>query len=122
MSIFAKAAAAVAMLGVSASSAVAGPYVNIENNAGWAGNDYTGAVTDFHVGYEGPIAESGGYYIQGGPALVQPDGSESETEFSAKVGANVGLTESLGAYGEVSGITADDDVNYGTKIGLKYNF
>ena len=122
MSIIAKAAACVAMLGVSASPAVAGPYVNIENNAGWAGNDYTGAVTDFHVGYEGPIGEGASYYIQGGPALVQADGEESETEFSAKAGLGVSLTESLGAYGEISGITSDDDVNYGTKIGLKYNF
>ena len=122
MSIIAKAAACVAMLGVSASSAVAGPYVNVENNAGWAGNDYSGAVTDFHVGYEGGIGENGGYYIQGGPAVVAVDGQDQETEFSAKVGASVGLTDSLSAYGELSGITADDDTNYGTKLGLKYNF
>ena len=122
MSIIAKAAACVAMLGVSASSAVAGPYVNIENNAGWAGNDYTGAVTDFHVGYEGPIGEGSSYYVQGGPALVAADGEESETEFSAKAGLGIGLTDSLGAYGEISGITAGDDTNYGTKVGLKYNF
>ena len=50
--------AATAALSVSAGAAVAGPYVNVETNAGWTGADYSGATTDFHVGYEGPIGES----------------------------------------------------------------
>ena len=108
-----------------AAPALAGPYVNIENNAGFTGSDYEGAVTEFHVGYEGDLGESASYYIQGGPAIVAPDGEESETEISGKVGASVALTESLGAYGELSMITADqdfDDLNVGGKLGLKYNF
>ena len=40
-----------------AAPALAGPYVNIEANAGWTGDDYTGATTDVHVGYEGAIGE-----------------------------------------------------------------
>ena len=44
--------AAVAALSMSAGAAVAGPYVNVETNAGWTGSDYNGATTDFHVGYE----------------------------------------------------------------------
>ena len=122
MSIIAKAAACVAMLGVTASSAVAGAYVNIENNSGFTGSDYNGAVTDFHVGYEGNLGESGAYYIQGGPAVVAVDGEENETELSGKVGASVGLTDRIDAYGEVSVLTAEDDNNYGTKVGLKYSF
>ena len=39
-------------------AAAAAPYVNVETNAGWVGDDYTAAVTDLHVGYEGPIGES----------------------------------------------------------------
>ena len=35
---------------VAPSAALAGPYVNVETNAGWTGADYTGAATDFHVG------------------------------------------------------------------------
>ena len=57
--------------------AFAGPYVNVETNAGWVGDDYTAAVTDLHVGYEGPIGESAGWYVQGGPALVNVDGEEA---------------------------------------------
>ena len=32
-----------------AAPALAGPYVNVEANAGWTGDDYTGATTDIHV-------------------------------------------------------------------------
>ena len=40
---------------VAPSAVMAGPYVNVETNAGWTGADYTGANTDFHVGYEGAL-------------------------------------------------------------------
>ena len=41
--------AATAALFTSAGAALAGPYVNVESNAGWAGDDYVGATTDIHV-------------------------------------------------------------------------
>jgi len=118
-------AATAALSVASAGAAVAGPYVNVETNAGWAGDDYVGAVTDLHVGYEGPIGESAAWYVQGGPAIVSPDGAESETEFSAKIGASVAVTESLGVYGELSAMTADqdfDDLGVGGKLGVKFAF
>ena len=46
---FAALAAATAIAAPSAS--LAGPYVNVETNASWVGDDYTGATTDPHVGY-----------------------------------------------------------------------
>ncbi len=117
--------AATAALSMSAGAAFAGPYVNVETNAGWVGDDYTGAATDLHVGYEGPVGESAAWYIQGGPTIVSPDGAESETEFSGKVGASVAVTEQLGIYGELSAITTQqefDDLNVGGKLGVKYSF
>jgi len=117
--------AAAAALSVSAGAAVAGPYVNVETNAGWAGDDYTGAVTDLHVGFEGPIGDSAAWYVQGGPAIVSPDGAESSTEFSGKVGASAALTDSVGVYGELSAITSDqefEDLSVGGKLGVKYSF
>ncbi|AXQ70497.1 hypothetical protein HOU04_gp098 [Synechococcus phage S-T4] len=117
--------AATAALSMSAGAAFAGPYVNVETNAGWVGEDYTGAATDLHVGYEGPVGESAAWYIQGGPTIVSPDGAESETEFSGKVGASVAVTEQLGIYGELSAITTQqefDDLNVGGKLGVKYSF
>lgn len=117
--------AATAALSMSAGAAVAGPYVNVETNAGWVGDDYTGAVTDLHVGYEGSLGENAAWYVQGGPSIVSPDGEESETEVSGKIGASVALTDRLGAYGELSAITSDqdfDDLGVGGKLGVKFSF
>ena len=114
--------AATAALSMSAGAAFAGPYVNVETNAGWVGDDYTAATTDLHVGFEGALGEESSWYVQGGPALVSIDGEETETEFSGKGGLNVAITEQLSAYGEVSFLTGEDDTNYGTKAGLKFNF
>ena len=62
--------AASAALSMSAGAALAGPYVNVETNAGWTGSDYNGAATDLHVGYEGALGERGSYYVQGGACLL----------------------------------------------------
>ena len=117
--------AAAAALSVSAGAALAGPYVNVETNAGWVGDDYSGAVTDFHVGYEGALSDSASYYVQGGASLVSPDGGEGDTVPSGKAGLGFAVTDALGAYGEVSFIgSGDDDIDrgYGAKLGVKYNF
>ena len=117
--------AATAVLSLSAGAAFAGPYVNVETNAGWTGADYTGAATDFHVGYEGALGESASYYVQGGATLVSPDGGDSDTVPSGKAGIGVAVTEKLGAYGEVSFVgSGDEDIDrgYGGKVGLKYSF
>ena len=117
--------AAVAAAPLFAGAALAGPYVNVEANAGWTGSEYNGAVTDLHVGYEGALGDSASYYVQGGASLVTPDGGESDTVPSGKAGLGLGLTDALGAYGEVSFLgSGDDDIDrgYGAKLGLKYNF
>ena len=117
--------AALSATALSAGAALAGPYVNVETNAGWTGSEYNGATTDLHVGYEGALGDSASYYVQGGASLVSPDGGESDTVPSGKAGIGFGVTENLGAYGEVSFIgSGDDDIDrgYGAKLGLKYNF
>ena len=117
--------AATAALSVTAGAAVAGPYVNVEANAGWTGSEYGGVVTDAHVRYEGPIGEAGSYYIQGGASFVSPDGGETDVVPSGKAGVGLALTDALGAYGEVSFIgSGDDDIDkgYGANLGLKYSF
>ncbi|AOO11687.1 hypothetical protein Np200711_211 [Cyanophage S-RIM44] len=117
--------AATAALSVSAGAAFAGPYVNVEANSGWTGSNYSGTATDLHVGYEGELGESASYYVQGGATVVSPDGGESDTVPSGKAGVGIGLTDALGAYGEVSFVGSGDsdiDRGYGTKVGLKYSF
>ena len=111
-----------------AGAAFAGPYVNVESNISYPDGDYSGATTDLHIGFEGALGENAGYYVQGGPSFIAVDGTDgSEGEFSGKVGVNVAATDSLGVYGELSGVTAedssnDDIVNWGAKLGAKFTF
>lgn len=115
--------AASAALFASAGAALAGPYVNVETNAGWVGDDYTAATTDLHVGFEGE-AGAASYYIQAGPAIVAVDGEETDTQFSGKAGIGVPVSDAIGVYGELSFLTAEDDDDFGLggKLGVKYNF
>ena len=118
--------AATAALSMSAGAALAGPYVNVEANAGWTGDDYTGATTDVHVGYEGEVGETGAsYYVQAGPAIVAVDGEETDTQFSGKAGLGLPVSDAVGAsMVRLSFLTAEDDDDFGVggKLGVKYNF
>ena len=116
-------AAAAAAIALAPAAALAGPYVNVETNAGWVGDDYTAATTDLHVGFEGE-AGSASYYVQAGPAIVAVDGEETDTQFSGKAGVGVPVSDAIGVYGELSFLTADDDDDFGLggKLGVKYNF
>ena len=111
-----------------AGAAFAGPYVNVESNISYPDGDYSGATTDLHIGYEGAVGENADFYAQIGPSFVAVDGTDgSESEFSGKAGVNVAATESLGIYGELSGISdedssGDDLINWGGKIGAKFTF
>ena len=108
-----------------AAPALAGPYVNVEANASWTGDDYTATTTDVHVGDEGVLGDTGAsYYVQAGPAIVAVDGVETETEFSGKAGIGLPVSDAIGVYGEVSFLTAEDDDDFGVggKLGVKYNF
>ena len=110
-----------------AGAAFAGPYVNVESNISYPDGDYTGATTDLHIGYEGSLGEKADFYVQGGPSFIAVDGTDgSEGEISGKVGVNVAATDSVGIYGELSGVTAeannDDVVNWGAKLGAKFVF
>jgi hypothetical protein len=111
-----------------AGAAFAGPYVNVESNISYPDGEYSSATTDLHIGYEGDLSEKVGYYVQGGPAFTAADGTDgSEGEFSGKAGINIAATDTLGVYGELSGITnedssGDDIVDWGAKVGAKFVF
>ena len=115
--------AAAAAAPLFAGAAMAGPYVNVEANSGWTGSNYGGTATDLHVGYEGSTGALG-YYIQGGPQIQTPDGGDTATVFSGKVGGSVAATENLSVYGEFSLATGANgaDNGYGTKAGVKFTF
>ncbi len=107
--------------------AFAGPYANVENNAGWVGNDFEGAVTEVHAGYEFEAGEDAIIYVQAGPAFVSIEDEDLETEVSGKLGIAANVSENFEVYGEVAFITADqefdvDTLSLGTKVGATYRF
>jgi len=116
-------AAAAAAIALAPAAALAGPYVNVETNAGWVGDDYTSATTDLHVGFEGE-AGAASYYVQAGPAIVAVDGQDTDTQFSGKAGLGFPVSDAIGVYGEMSFLTAEDEDDFGLggKLGVKYNF
>ena len=109
------------LLGMAHGAAIAGPYVNVESNTGFYGSDTLGSVVETHAGYEGEFSETTGWYVQAGPALLFPEGEDSEVEFSGKVGVSSELTENIEVYGEYSFITGDE-IGSGIKAGATYRF
>ena len=110
-----------------ATPATAGVYANVESNGARVGSEYTGSVTDVHVGYEKDLGTSGSsFYVQGGPAIVAEQSEDSDWRFSGKVGGNFQATEKVGVYGELAVLTADQDTDddnaWSTKLGVKYTF
>ena len=103
-----------------ASPALADVYLNPEFNGSSYGDDYNGGTLNLDVGYEmGEGAYS--FYIQGGPAVVMPNGVDSEIEFAGKFGGSVAVSDKASVYGELSGITGDE-LSVGTKLGVKWGF
>ena len=103
-----------------ASPALADIYVNPEFNGGSYGDDYLGGTLNLDVGYE--LSEGAySFYIQGGPAIVMPEGVDSEVEFAGKFGGSIQASEKVSVYGELSGMTGDE-LSIGTKLGAKYSF
>ena len=109
---------------IGGSAAVAGPYVNVENNAGFLGSDYAGSVTDLAIGYDTNFGENATLGAQIGPAFVNPDGDvDGSTQISGKVFGDISLSEKLSVYGELSGLTSEDTDNiYNLKAGATYRF
>ena len=116
--------AAVAAAPLLATSALAGPYLNIESNTGFTGSDYSSTVVETHIGFEGATESGIAWYVQGGPGFITEDGEDTESALTGKGGASLPLTDRLSAYGEVSFSAVDgaDDTDYGVKIGGKFNF
>ena len=100
-------------------AAFAGPYVNVEVNSSLSGSDYTGTTTEAQIGWEGE-----NWYVSGGPTVTHTEAADEfgDTELIGYLGGSKSITDSTGLYGEISGVTAEDDVNWGGKVGVKYTF
>ena len=109
------------------SAAIAGPYVELEANAGFTGSSYDGAVIETHLGYAAQLGDASSFYVQAGPAFLLPNDGDETTELSGKVGIKTDVTDKLDAYGEISAMTTDEmefseDLDIGVKLGLTYSF
>ena len=109
-------AAAAASPFLFAGAAFAGPYVNLEATGSYPDGAYTSGGLEAVVGYEGATESGIGWYVSGGPTVTH---TESSDEF--------GDVEFLGGsydkfYGEISGVTAEDDVDWSAKAGVKFTF
>ena len=114
------ASSAVVGSAVLASPALADVYVNPEFNGGAYGEDWLGGTLNLDVGFEGGSGAYS-YYIQGGPAVVMPDGEDQEFELAGKLGGSVVVSPNASVYAELSGMTGDE-LSVGTKLGMKYSF
>ena len=101
-----------------AGAAFAGPYVNVESNLSYPDGDYSSAATDVHIGYEGGEGKVA-YYVQGGPSLAHTESADEfgDVEFIGYLGCSYDKF-----YGEISGVTATDDVDWSGKVGVKFTF
>ena len=100
-------------------AAFAGPYVNLEASGSYPDGAYTSGALEAVVGYEGETASGNGWYVSGGPTVTH---TETTDDFG-----DVELIGYLGGsydkfYGEISGVTAEDDIDWSAKAGVKFVF
>ena len=105
-------------------AAFAGPYVNVEASGSYPDGAYESGTWEFQLGYEGTTPNGIDWYVSGGPTVTHTEAADEfgDTELIGYLGGSKDLTETTGLYGEISGVTADDDVNWGGKVGVKYTF
>ena len=107
-----------------AGAAFAGPYVNLEATGSYPDGAYTSGGLEAVVGYEGATESGIGWYVSGGPTVTHTETADEfgDTELIGYIGGGKSITDSVGVYGELSGATNVDDVDWSGKAGVKYTF
>ena len=105
-------------------AAFAGPYVNVEASGSYPDGAYSSGTWEFQLGYEGTTPNGIDWYISGGPTTTHTEADDKfgDTELIGYIGGGKAINDSVGVYGELSGVTNVDDVDWGAKAGLKYTF
>ena len=106
-----------------AGAAFAGPYVNLEANGSYPDGDYTSGNLEAQIGYEGG-ADKFGYYVSVGPTVGHTESADDfgDVEIAGYLGGTYQVADSTGIYGELYGATADDDIDFEGKVGVKFTF
>ena len=102
-----------------AGAAFAGPYVNIEANGSYPDGAYTSGNVEVQVGYEGTTTNGINWYASVGPTVQHTETADEfgDVEFIGYLGGSYDKF-----YGEISGVTAEDDVDWSAKAGVKFTF
>ena len=100
-------------------AAFAGPYVNLEMSGSYPDGAYSSGNLEAQLGYEGSTESGIGYYVSGGPTVTHSDSTDEfgDVELIGYVGASYDKF-----YGEISGVTNVDDVDWAAKAGVKFTF
>ena len=101
-------------------AAFAGPYVNLEATGSYPDGTYTSGGLAAVVGYEGETPGGIGWYVSGGPTVTHTESSDEfgDVEFIGYLGGSYDKF-----YGEISGVTtANDDIDFSAKAGVKFTF
>ena len=119
MTINQKIAAVAASPFLFAGAAFAGPYVNLEATGSYPDGTYTSGGLEAVVGYEGETPGGIGWYVSGGPTVTHTEAADEfgDVELIGYVGASYDKF-----YGEISGVTAEDDIDFSAKAGVKFTF
>ena len=100
-------------------AAFAGPYVNLEATGSYPDGAYSSGGLEAVVGYEGTTESGIGWYVAGGPTATHTETADEfgDGEFIGYLGGSYDKF-----YGEISGVTAEDDVDWSAKAGVKFTF
>ena len=100
-------------------AAFAGPYVNLEAPGSYPDGAYESGGLEAVVGYEGTTESGIGWYVSGGPTVTHTESADEvgDVELIGYVGASYDKF-----YGELSGVTNEDLVDWGAKAGVKFTF
>ena len=102
-----------------AGAAFAGPYVNLEATGSYPDGAYTSGGLEAVVGYEGETPAGIGWYVSCGPTVTHTEAADEfgDVEFIGYLGGSYDKF-----YGELSAVTAEDNVDCGAKAGVKFTF
>ena len=107
-----------------AGAAFAGPYVNLEATGSYPDGTYTSGGLEAVVGYEGETPGGIGWYVSGGPTVTHTESTDDfgDVEIAGYLGGSKQITEKVGLYGEIYGVSNDSDIDFSGKIGTKFTF
>ena len=96
---------------------ICGTYVNLEATGSYPDGAYSSGGLEAVVGYEGTTESGIGWYVGVLQHSHRNCDEFGDVEFIGYLGGSYDKF-----YGEISGVTAEDDVDWAGKVGVKFTF